>query len=543
MRPSRLLFRFLASLAAAAPPAAGQGIATHPPIRRACVPDIEALVPPLGPFALLGENDVLGVSAEWMVYTRQVAGPSGVLSRVQAHHVPTSQTLFLGIDSEGGAPPAAWSPLGDFIFLTEHGPAPRLHTYDLGTHTLTDTGLTTRYWMGQPDGGNTFLFAVRETAVDENGDGDLDDYIAYGGNLSDGTFVSSGRATSANHPSQVWIDGVRGAWLEAEEPGRDLNGDGDFDDQVYYVHDFALGVGLSLGLAHGQPVSGHEPAFDEGRFVFFVSEAAQSTDLLGDGDLDDVVLHVLDLTVGTLSSLGVNGSAPTVDGRDLVYHDLDTNTVHVFDLVSGLSTDLGVPLAGLDGPWVEERTVLFTGRESTVDWNGDGDLLDDVLWIYELDTGLLVHSGGAVDALFAEHADTDGRFVVYARDEEAQGATDLNGDGDAFDRVGTLWEPRTGLVRNLGIGQNGPASVHGAFMAFTACEGCQGLGQDLNGDGFVGNVVVLRPTVGVGAVRFAPVALRSQLTAVPGLGWAAEVLDPSSGPPHLKVLLLEACPY
>src|SRR5438067_148885 len=86
---------------------------------------------------------------------------------------------------------------------------------------------------------------------------------------------------------------------EAAQGGVDLNGDGDADDLVLHVFS-APGVLTNVGLAASTPLVG-------GQLVaFVVPEASQGhTDLNGDGDSNDFVVHVFDARSGTARSLGL----------------------------------------------------------------------------------------------------------------------------------------------------------------------------------------------------------------------------------------------
>ncbi len=72
--------------------------------------------------------------------------------------------------------------------------------------------------------------------------------------------------------------------------GTDLNGDGDTSDSVLHVFDSSTSTTTNVGLA----VFG-EPLIDGNHVVFRVRESAQGfggTDLNGDGDTLDSVVHV-----------------------------------------------------------------------------------------------------------------------------------------------------------------------------------------------------------------------------------------------------------
>lgn len=101
--------------------------------------------------------------------------------------------------------------------------------------------------------------------------------------------------------------------------------DGDLDDLTLAVYDPSAGSTHQLGLAIGEGAISSsafpELALDDDPLAFFVSEADQAeTDLNGDGDTADVVLHTASLkfsapTIGSYSA-GARGwrqVAPVID--------------------------------------------------------------------------------------------------------------------------------------------------------------------------------------------------------------------------------------
>jgi hypothetical protein len=128
-----------------------------------------------------------------------------------------------------------------------------------------------------------------------------------------------------------------------ETTGEDLNGDGDFDDEVAGVFDATAPEPINLGLSlRGNGYSTRHCG------VVTVSEAEQGADLNRDGDLEDRVPHALDPRSGRLVSLGVA-------------------------LWS---------LPGTEGYARRPAALLFKAseRDEQRDLNGDGDALDFVLF-------------------------------------------------------------------------------------------------------------------------------------------------------------------
>jgi hypothetical protein len=135
----------------------------------------------------------------------------------------------------------------------------------------------------------SLLLRARESASrrDWNGDGDQDDRVLFSWNPLDGRLVNTRLS-----PFEVVSLGDALALLELDESAlsRDLNDDGDEDDFVLHVYGTfdrrltnlslatlsVLGTGLSSALCG-------------------VNEARQGADLNGDGDQDDVVLHLTEV--------------------------------------------------------------------------------------------------------------------------------------------------------------------------------------------------------------------------------------------------------
>jgi hypothetical protein len=146
-----------------------------------------------------------------------------------------------------------------------------------------------------------------------------------------------------------------------------------------------------------------------GRVLFAVSELGQgNTDLNGDGSSDDFVLHVYDLARGAIN-VGKAVDPADVDG---------------------------------DG-----RRSAFTVSESGVhsDLNGDGDVKDWVLHVYDSARGELVNLRLAT---LQRSLAIDGPTVAFSVVERDQGNRDLNGDGDASDAVVYLYDTSTRRVFN-----------------------------------------------------------------------------------------------
>jgi len=189
-----------------------------------------------------------------------------------------------------------------------------------------------------------------------------------------------------------------------------------------------------------------------GRVGFRVYESSQnSTDLNGDGDHLDAVLHVLDLSSGIVTNVGIDASGPLACGGDKFYFG-----------VSELS-------------------------EGNADRNGDGDTFDKVLEVYDAATTTLTNVGLAVSAIVASD-----QLVAFTVDEAAQGSTELNGDFDRTDQVLHVLDPTTLAVTNLMLEASDFAHivVQGPRLGFFLSEDKQGH-VDFNADGDASDMVAI----------------------------------------------------
>lgn len=154
--------------------------------------------------------------------------------------------------------------------------------------------------------------------------------------------------------------------------------------------------------------------------------------------------------------------------------------------------------AALDASDTNETSDIAVEAPRTAegDLTGDGDARDTVLAVLDVD------SGASTDLCPATLARTAAGRVAFLRPEDAGptpalphcpdgvvvgGLPDLNGDGDASDRVVHFWSG-TGPVTNLGLAARDLAlSEH--WIAALAVEAAHG-GLDLNGDGDASDDVV-----------------------------------------------------
>jgi len=236
----------------------------------------------------------------------------------------------------------------------------------------------------------------------------------------------------------IQLDGSLLGFPEVEwaQGGADLNGDGDAQDIVLHLWDASTGGTRNLGLA----IDGFRL---QGRWVALeVREDAQSSsDLNGDGDAGDFILHVFDNATGTIANIGLDVAAFFVEQQG------DT----------------------LAFPVIE----AFQGR---TDLNGDGDLFDDVLHLFDAATGITTNLGVPT----WRHPDQ----IQFRTNALAVGVpeitnADFNSDGDRDDLVLHLVDPDTGAATNLGLA-TGAFQLGPQWLAFIVAEGFQAR-TDLNG--------------------------------------------------------------
>jgi hypothetical protein len=293
--------------------------------------------------------------------------------------------------------------------------------------------------------------------------------------------------------------------------GRDLNGDADTDDFVIHVFDTARGTLRNLGFVCCD-VYDLGDSFP-GRLAFSVPESSQGgRDLNGDGDDDDLVLHVFELRTGAVTNTGL--AVPTsveravaAAGQRLVASvressqgnvdlngdgDTDDAVVHVFDSARGRAVNLGLAEdanAFLFQVGAGVALVPVPEANQRADLNRDGDREDVVLQRVVLGSNRIQNSALAISVENLE-LDPAAEVAAFAVREADQGCTDLNGDGDCSDLVAHFLATRTGAVRSsqLSIGEGGLDLAQGGRAVLAADE--PGVARDLNGDGDLGDAVV-----------------------------------------------------
>jgi hypothetical protein len=358
------------------------------------------------------------------------------------------------------------------------------------TFERTNVGVASDEWYAQ---GLTGAFLASEAAQrqDLNGDGDTDDLVVFVYDAATDTVSNLGLAVQ-NYPVLVADDLVVFSVSEIHQGNTDLNGNGNAFDDVLHVFDRRTHAVTNLGLA------GFPMACNSGFAALGVGEFAQGSDLNGDGDLEDCVVHVYDSSTGVTRNLGLDcGSNASVfrngllafsvdesrqgntdldgdgDAVDLVVHAYDARADAIFD--TGLATRGYAPLVAGTLVVVE---VDEAGQGNT-DLNGDGDAFDDCALGFDIATGTVVNFHAAIDGVCANDL-----VIGLAVNEALQGETDLDGDGEISGVTLFVIDTATLTVRNLALQMSDRRAMTaiGAQLAFSVGEN-NGAPRDLNGDG------------------------------------------------------------
>lgn len=365
------------------------------------------------------------------------------------------------------------------------------HVYDLVTGVTTNLGVAANTLVDLPTAGDHVVMRVYEGAegADLNGDGDTEDYVLHTWHV--GQVTPQNRGLTVNRYAVT----RRGAIFTVHEftHGTDVNGDGDTFDQVAFGYDRVTDTITNFGLACLPLAADRDGG---GLFAFAALESAQGagTDLDGDGDANDLVLHAWLAPSNTLRNLGYSVRASFDD--------------QAFIQIAGARIFFGAN-EGLTG--------------AGTDLNGDGDAQDLVLHVHDARADATTNVGLAfLENVFGPlRPPIQGSVIAFVVPESSQGGVDRNGDGDAIDRVVTLYDASTGVTTNLGFAtraDNSFLSMSREILAFQGDESTQG-GQDLNGDSLLTPIIVVQdrsngalhilPTV---ADYHGPYTLRDSLT-------------------------------
>ena len=336
--------------------------------------------------------------------------------------------------------------------------------------------------------GNLIGFRVVEGNTDLNDDGDTDDEVAHAYDTGTGITTNlrlAGFSRGAGNSVILEVD-------ESAQGNTDLNGDSDTEDFVVHVYDPSTGNITNLKL------TGFSKGVGESMIVISVNESDQgNTDLNDDGDADDEVVHVYDPSTGITTNLklAVPGSVfdLIVVGNSIILGvsesdqgntdlnndgDADDSVFHVYEVSTGITTNLKLALPGsvFDLKVVGNLVIIQVNEsdQGNTDLNDDGDTEDSSIHVYDVSTGI------TTNLKLTGFPKVDGTLVVIDVNESKQGNTDLNDDGDSEDVVAHVYDASTGITTNLKLA--GFSEVAGNLIVISVDESDQG-NTDLNDDG------------------------------------------------------------
>jgi len=230
-----------------------------------------------------------------------------------------------------------------------------------------------------------------------NGDGDRQDTVPWIYDPILGTVTSTDLAVGFQFSLVTLLDEWVGIPVsEAEQGERDLNGDGDKRDIVFHVYDVRSGAVMNLGV-DGMVSQG------TGRwFLMMRSEADANLDWNGDGDREDYVEFRWDARTLALANTGWAATGPVYDilgdtallgvseamqSVDLTGDgDLDDVVLATLDLPTATVKPTTAPDA-FTSRLASPRNAVALAAEllSQEDFNGDGDQADQVLYVVNLE--------------------------------------------------------------------------------------------------------------------------------------------------------------
>jgi hypothetical protein len=388
------------------------------------------------------------------------------------------------------------------------------HVYDVQTHTLTNLGVASTPSFGSMNASGPILaIPVDEAAqgnIDLNGDGDASDLVAFAYD-ADRQVLTNLSIAHSQVPILVSGTSVVVNTPEDVQGFTDLNGDGDTVDYVPFVYDTTTGSLDNLGVAGHLFISGTLGAL-------FASESDQGhTDLNGDGDATDSVLFVFDVATHSLVNLGL-AAAPggfglssnliawavpeagqgstdlnaDGDATDLVIHVYD-HSMHSLTNLMLASSRFSVLTLDATAITATDSMAAFAVKEreqGSADLNGDGDVFDNVVHVLDGPSHAVRNLRIALSSVEGAYdLRADGNLLAFRASEDAQGS-DLNGDGDMLDRVLNVLDVSTGSLLNTGLALRVEPFVHSTTVVAPVNESAQAA-TDLDRNGTTDDCCVL----------------------------------------------------
>jgi hypothetical protein len=353
-----------------------------------------------------------------------------------------------------------------------------------------------------------FVDEADQNGTDLNSDSDAFDLVLYVYDVSTGVLTNTQLASNPSVPEVQLEDGKAVVLVSEGAQGKtNLNGDGDVKDNVLFVYDVATTAKANIGYACDSASfdATHSFAVDAGLVVFRYSEAGQGVNGNGDADMNDAIYAVYDIAAATLTNTGFAGPqyslalddgyvaflvVETHQGNTDLNGDADTDdwVLHLYDHGTQVTSNL-TSASSTYSHGVAAGTVAVQVREEEegTDLNGDADTADAVLFLHAVTGGAPANLGLASGGSGWVLAMSD-EVLAFRTRESDQGTTDLNGDGDAVDYVGQLHDLSTGVTTNLELATE-TIVVAGATIAFRVNESQQGM-TDLNGDSDASDAVL-----------------------------------------------------
>ncbi len=243
-----------------------------------------------------------------------------------------------------------------------------------------------------------------------------------------------------------------------------------------FVHDRASGVTEQVTVAaDGTPAEDFGGTFPQwaslsadGRVVAFGSRASNLQGPFSDNNgTDDVYVRALNAA-----------ASPAVDALLFPDGQLDDTVLEIVDAATGTVTTecpaSDVTVAGSTAAYLRPESSVGTGACPGGSLNGDADVTDEVVQLVQ-GVGPTVNLGRAATAVVASTT-----RVAALVSEPDEGASILNGDGDAFDQVLQVYSIAGAAWSNVGYAADAFA-ISGDHVAFITPEAAQG-GPSLNGD-------------------------------------------------------------